>query len=108
MGIAFQMGQILWDFISQVRYGTYEFARDIIIINIYDFTLKSINKCRCLSDDKVFLKIEIVFVKHYAPNYMLASKGFVCLFVLKFYRPVNPMGSYWARSVYLTTVYWAG
>ena len=27
----------------------------------------------------------------------------VCLFVLRFYGPVNPMGSCWARSVYLTT-----
>ena len=26
----------------------------------------------------------------------------VCLFVLRFYSPVNPMGSCWARSVYLT------
>ena len=25
------------------------------------------------------------------------------LFVLRFYGPVNPMGSCWARSVYLTT-----
>ena len=29
--------------------------------------------------------------------------GFVCLFVLKFYGPVNPMWSCRARSVYLTT-----
>ena len=27
----------------------------------------------------------------------------ICLFVLRFYGPVNPMGSCWARSVYLTT-----
>ena len=27
---------------------------------------------------------------------------FVCLFVLRFYGPVNPMGSCRARSVYLT------
>ena len=29
--------------------------------------------------------------------------GFVCLFVLRFYVPVNPMGSCRVRSVYLTT-----
>ena len=29
---------------------------------------------------------------------------FVCLFVLRFYGPVNPMGSCQARSVYLTTL----
>ena len=28
----------------------------------------------------------------------------VCLFVLKFYGPVNPIGSYQAQSVYLTTL----
>ena len=28
---------------------------------------------------------------------------YVCLFVLRFYGPVNPMGSCQARSVYLTT-----
>ena len=28
---------------------------------------------------------------------------YVCLFVLRFYGPVNPMGSCRARSVYLTT-----
>ena len=35
---------------------------------------------------------------------------FVCLFVLRFYGPVNPMGSCRARSVYLTKhlLVWAG
>ena len=32
----------------------------------------------------------------------------ICLFVLRFYGPVNPMGSCQAQSVYLTTRYWAG
>ena len=31
------------------------------------------------------------------------SLFFMCLFVLRFYGPVNPMGSCQARSVYLTT-----
>ena len=31
------------------------------------------------------------------------EKAFFCLFVLRFYDPVNPMGSCRARSVYLTT-----
>ena len=30
-------------------------------------------------------------------------KTVLCLFVLRFYGPVNPMGSCRARSVYLTT-----
>ena len=32
-----------------------------------------------------------------------SSKIYVCLFVLRFYGPVNPVGSCRARSVYLTT-----
>ena len=46
---------------------------------------------------------------------MLQSKAtfhleynYVCLFVLRFYGPINPMGSCRARSVYLTTFYWTG
>ena len=31
------------------------------------------------------------------------EKAALCLFVLRFYGPVNPMGSCRARSVYLTT-----
>ena len=36
-------------------------------------------------------------------NYLKESLEFVCLFVLRFYGPVNPMGSCRARSVHLTT-----
>ena len=32
-----------------------------------------------------------------------STASFVCLFMLRFYGPVNPMGSCRARSVYLTT-----
>ena len=34
---------------------------------------------------------------------ILPTTSSVCLFVLRFYGPVNPMGSCPARSVYLTT-----
>ena len=34
---------------------------------------------------------------------LLPKRDLVCLFVLGFYGPVNPMGSCRARSVYLTT-----
>ena len=34
---------------------------------------------------------------------ILYTKVFVCLFVLRFYGPLNPVGSCRARSVYLTT-----
>ena len=33
----------------------------------------------------------------------LKGKAWVCLFVLRFYGPISPMGSCRARSVYLTT-----
>ena len=32
------------------------------------------------------------------------KSSMLCLFVLRFYGPVNPMGSCRARSVYLTTL----
>ena len=37
------------------------------------------------------------------PNGVMSSAVSFCLFVLRFYGPVNPMGSCRARSVYLTT-----
>ena len=36
-------------------------------------------------------------------NRIVIRDVFVCLFMLRFYGPVNPMGSCRARSVYLTT-----
>ena len=36
-------------------------------------------------------------------HFYIVSENFVWLFVLRFYGPVNPMGSCRARSVYLTT-----
>ena len=33
----------------------------------------------------------------------IGGLAIICLFVLRFYGPVNPMGSCRARSVYLTT-----
>ena len=36
-------------------------------------------------------------------KYAYSQVVFVCLFVLRFYGPINPMGSCRARSVYLTT-----
>ena len=38
-----------------------------------------------------------------AGDLFLGISIFVCLFVLRFYGPVNPMESCRARSVYLTT-----
>ena len=40
-------------------------------------------------------------VFEYVQSLILA---FVCLFVLRFYGPVNPMGSCRVRSIYLTTL----
>ena len=44
-----------------------------------------------------------VFKCHQPRTEKVRILSFVCLFVLRFYGPVNPMGSCRARSVYLTT-----
>ena len=52
-----------------------------------------------------FTKIPILSASTVDPDQMFRSNssGFACLFVLRFYGPVNPMGSCRARSVYLAT-----
>ena len=50
-----------------------------------------------LCSQKLFLSESIPVVRH------TIKPVYVCLFVLRFYGPVNPMGSCRARSVYLTT-----
>ena len=42
--------------------------------------------------------------KSYQDDGRMIMKGSVCLFVLRFYGPVNPMGSCQARSVFLRTL----
>ena len=44
------------------------------------------------------------FIGNMGPDQPAHSMATVCLFVLRFYGPVNPMGSYRVRSVYLTTL----
>ena len=48
-------------------------------------------------------KMGFTWGKHYFPYFAQKQRLLVCLFVLRFYGPVNPMGSCRARSVYLTT-----
>ena len=70
-----------------------------------------------LSDQWLVIKSDIPFIYecmalgrnksvqlryHNMPAFFITCL-FVCLFVLRFYGPVNPMGSCRARSVYLTT-----
>ena len=55
-------------------------------IRIRILKIRSVACFKCQSSD---MKIE--------------TKHFICSFVLRFYGPVNPMGSCRARSVYLTT-----
>ena len=43
------------------------------------------------------------FLLNTAEHEIFSANKYVCLFVLRFYGPVNPMGSCPARSVYLTT-----
>ena len=59
----------------------------------------------CQADDSHELLNLIFFEKIYIlkKKNKKEFKEFVCLFVLRFYGPVNPMGSCRARSVYLTT-----
>ena len=53
----------------------------------------------------------IILKSYYSLNGLVATSikhdphlsGQVCLFLLRFYGPVNPMGSCRVRSVYLTT-----
>ena len=53
-----------------------------------------------------FTIIHFVYCLFFCVSYFFYM--LVCLFVLRFYGPVNPMGSCRARSVYLTTRYWTG
>ena len=64
----------------------------------------SVNKKACIfqgwNDTPIYLYICIDLSIH-LPYYI--KIGLKCLFVLRFYGPVNPMGSCRARSVYLTS-----
>ena len=58
----------------------------------------------------IFLSLIVTFsvtLSHESSNIVPVNKNEKwkqpCLFVLRFYGPVNPMGSCWALSVYLTT-----
>ena len=53
--------------------------------------------CTCKNGGKCTI---VPYKRGYLDNVFLL---FVCLFVLRFYGPVNPMGSCRARSIYLTT-----
>ena len=55
----------------------------------------------------VMLNEESTFMGHFVLSSRKREKIWEILFVLRFYGPVNPMGSCRARSVYLTTRYWA-
>ena len=57
-------------------------------------TLRTLNS----GEPSIGLKIQ-----HNGPSLYVSPCVCVCLFVLRFYGPVNPVGSCRARSVYLTT-----
>ena len=89
------------------------FINDIFYFILYNYTddntLSYIHKD--LESLKSVLEEEsIILIKWFEENYMQANPDkfqAICvgknLFVLRFYGPVNPMGSCRARSVYLTT-----
>ena len=67
------------------------------------------NLCYCSAQETLTSKLEL---KCLCARWILTNKlelkcicarWVPCLFVLRFYSPVNPMGSCRARSVYLTT-----
>ena len=58
------------------------------------------NECVAGGGDRILLSVNWFVLPTYCV-YMYCL--FVCLFVLRFYGPVNPMGSCRARSVYLIT-----
>ena len=59
-------------------------------------------KCQNLFSGKNKKTISVGILLKSLPS-VLSVKLLYCLFVLRFYGPVNPMGSCRARSVYLTT-----
>ena len=59
-----------------------------------DYTVRE-----CAGWSKIKMKMSICGLMHWTQAYLVP----VSLFVLRFYGPVNPMGSCRARSVYLTT-----
>ena len=66
-----------------------------------------------MAPDKRSIQINIFhtifdLITAHTPLSAQSSSSVVFRFVLRFYGPVNPLGSCRARSVYLTTLYWAG
>ena len=56
-----------------------------------------------VQQDKGYLSMKIYEPVHSKTNNKTSVTSVTFLFVLRFYGPVNPMGSCRARSVYLTT-----
>ena len=57
----------------------------------------------------LFLRIKCLFLRNMEPlifgiEILFSDFIQVCLFVLRFYSPINPVGSCRARSIYLTTL----
>ena len=63
------------------------------VTKVVSLVINHIKFTKCVKSDYMFTDM-----------YTLSQKvWFVCLFVLRFYGPVNPMGSCQALSIYLTT-----
>ena len=71
--------------------------------NVRKLSETSRRSCLCQTCCNVGLKIEALKTHVKAVTTDENRKLLVCLFVLRFYGPVNPMGSCRARAVYLTT-----
>ena len=63
----------------------------------------------CYHKEAILTSIHSIFelrnkeIRKIMATHFFIAQGNVVLFVLRFYGPVNPMGSCQARSVYLTT-----
>ena len=66
--------------------------------------LKHLGEALLMSTHNICFHGEIRKYQHFSHEKSILSVAMMfCLFVLRFYGPVNPMGSCRARSVYLTT-----
>ena len=80
------------------RFICYETEMGLYKKKMYVSSFHSVSPCFVTSFEQVFCTVTSCF-----RVFLIYLIRFICLFVLRFYGPVNPMGSCRVRSVYLTT-----
>ena len=76
--------------------------RQDLIYGLLEITGREVRAVEWVWED-LYMKFLQIRLHHCRTLSGCIIKEFVCLFVLRFYGPVNPMGSCRARSVYRTT-----